>query len=442
MNVSSRSLIIAWAGMLGAVLGLHFVCLHFFPKPELDPLNLSDFYPLSVFRLRVPKPYQLGVAAGYGAVFMLTWWRNGHRPRPLPVVVVAGLAFAVLSSLLHGLRNGLDFPTATTGDGGIEYYHDAVLVQGPRWLLTHYNAIQFELLEHSRTHPPGPVLFYWLLGRGLAHPAAISVAVCGLSLALLLPQLKRLLQLSFGEEPPGVLLLFTLLPSVLVYGLATADAFIAALFLATLVSFVDDARPRTAAWCALYLAVSLFFTFAALFLLPVLLSFEAVRRRRVRRFALVFGGAVALLGGLKLGFGFDWWAAFWKASAMENDAGFLLFAAPRQYFWYRVGAVVEVLLLCSPPMVLLAFRGRTLLRLLSADAFALTWLGLLSLAAVLLSGALKIGEAARVCLFILPYLALPAFAAWSKLDAASRWRVASTVWGFGVLLQLFGFFQW
>lgn len=442
MKSSARSLLIAWGALLGAVLALHFACLHFFPKPELDPMNLSDFYPLSVFRLRWPKPYQLGVAVAYGALFGLGWWRLGNRARSLPALLVAGLAFAVLSNGLHGVRYGLDFPTATTGDGGIEYFHDARLVPGPAWLLEHYNAIQFGLLEHSRTHPPGPVLFYWLLWRLLREPVAISVAVCGASLALLLPKLKRLLNLAFGEEPPGALLLFTLLPSVLIYGLATADAFIAALFLATLVSFVDDARPRTAVWCALYLASSLFFTFAALFLLPVLFGFEVLRRRRARRFGLVLAGAALVLLLLKVGFDFDWWQAFWKASAMENDEGFQLFAHPRRYVWYRVGAVAEVLLLFSPALVWLALRGRRELRARSADAFTLAWLGPLSLAGVLLSGALKIGEAARICLFILPYLALPSFAAWSKLDEATRWRVASSVWGFGVFLQLFGFFQW
>ena len=58
------------------------------------------------------------------------------------------------------------------------------------------------------------------------------------------------------------------------------------------------------------------------------------------------------------------------------------------------------------------------------------------------SAALKIGEAARVCLFIVPYLCLPAFAAWQTLEPAGRDRAAFSVLAFGVVFQLFGFYQW
>jgi hypothetical protein len=61
---------------------------------------------------------------------------------------------------------------------------------------------------------------------------------------------------------------------------------------------------------------------------------------------------------------------------------------------------------------------------------------------MLLAGVLKIGEAARVCLFILPYLCLPAFAAWRELQPLERARVAYAVAGFGSVMQLFGFYQW
>jgi len=442
LALSFRSLLIAFVAMLAAVAGLHFAALAHCAKPELDPYHLSDFYPLSVFRLRWPKPYQLGIAVLYVGCFAWSWPRLSRGKLKLGWIIAAGVGFAVLSNLLHGLRYGLDYPTATSGDSGIEYYHDAIVIPGPLWLVEHYNAIQFELLEHARTHPPGPVLLYWLLFKLAHYPAAISVAVTALSLALGLPYLRRLLVLSFGEEPPGALALFTILPGILVYGLATVDAPIAALFLAALVSFIDDSRRLSWLWAALFVFLSLFFTFGALFLLPVLLGFEVLRRRRLTRSLQVVGLAALLLVLVKLGLGFDWWRAFWKAASMENQKGFLLLAEPKRYLWYRLGAVAEIALFFSPFAALLWWRGRSLLKLASADAFALCWLGPLSLGCMLLAGALKIGEAARVCLFIVPYLCLPAFATWRGLTDAARARVAQALLGFGIFLQLFGFYQW
>lgn len=442
MAISSwRGLAVAFLALLATVLALHFTCLALWPKSGLDPYNLSDFYPLSVFKLRLPKPYQLGVGALLAFCFGLSWPKLSGTPR-LGWVLLAGLSFAVLSNLLHGFRFGLDYPTATKGDAGIEYYHDAIWIPGPLWLLEHYNAIQFELLEHARTHPPGPVLLYWLLYRALHYPAAISVAITALSLVLALPYWQRLLRLTLGEVPPGALALYTLLPALLIYGLATVDAVIAPVFLATMVAFIDDERRFGWLEAALFLFLSLFFTFGALFLLPVLVGFELVRRRRITRSALVMGGAALALVVLRPAFGFDWWRAFWKAATMENEDGFLLFAAPKRYLWYRIGGVAEIALFFTPFLLVLWARGWTKLKPLSRDGWALAWLGPLSLAAMLLAGALKIGEAARVCLFILPYLLLPAIAAWRELERNGQARIAWSVLVYGIGMQLFGFYQW
>ncbi len=440
--LSFRALGLSLAAGVAIVALLHFTCLHFYPKAELDRYDLSDFYPFSVFRLRLPKAYQVGIGIGYMLSFSLVWPRLSRGRPKLWLVLAAGLGLAVLSSLLHGVRFGLDYPTATNGDGGIEYFHDALEIPGPLWLITHFNTVQFQLLEHSRTHPPGPVLLYWLLYRVLRAPAVISIAISALTLGISLPALRRLLDLTFGEEPPGALLLYSILPGILIYGLAVIDGPIAGMFLACVVTFVDERRGLSWVRSGLWLFCSLCFTFSALFLLPVLLGFECWRRRRATRSVRAIGLAVVLLGGLRLGFGFDWLAAFLKASAMENASGFLLFAEPKRYVWYRFGAVAEILWFFTPFLCLLLSRGWGALRRRSPDGSALAWLGPATLVCLLLTGVYKIGEAARICLFILPYLSLPVAAALRELDTASRARVAYAVAGYGVFMQLFGFYQW
>jgi hypothetical protein len=127
---------------------------------------------------------------------------------------------------------------------------------------------------------------------------------------------------------------------------------------------------------------------------------------------------------------------------MENEEGFLLFVNWRRYIWYRIGCVAEIALFFTPFLWLLLGRGWGLLRRVSREAWLLSLLGLCSLAAILLSGAFKIGEAARICLFLLPYLLLPVVAAFRELDDAGRARTAYSVLGAGVVMQLFGFYQW
>lgn len=435
---------LAAAAMVVAVGLLHAACLHFYPKEQLDPWSLSDFYPMSVFKLRVPEPRQIMTVLLLGSMFYVTRQSvtSGAKPK-LAVTVLLGVAFLLLSNLLHGVRYGIDYPTASVGTGGIEYYHDAILIKGALWFLARFNDIQFELLEHARTHPPGPVLLYYVLHHALKYPQLISIAIGALSLGIGLPYLRRGMMLLLGRDlSAGGLYLYSFMPAVMIYGIAALDAVVASLFLATLVEFIDDER-RAAPWlAALWLVLSLCFTFAALFLLPVLAGFEVLRRRRVARSLMVFGAAALLLYALWLTTGFDWFESFRRASAIENDKGFLLLANPRGYLWYRLGAVAEILIFFTPFMAVLAYQGLGKLRREHADAFTLTWLGPSVLALMLLAGMLKIGEAARVCIFIVPYLMLPAFVTWGELDRAGRLRTLGLVLGWSTFMQLFGFYQW
>jgi hypothetical protein len=435
---------LATVAMIVAVGLLHVACLHFYPKEQLDPWGLSDFYPLSVFKLRVPGPGLIG-----GLLLMIVTFYYTRQlvaagtMLKLRVLIPLCLLWLVTSNVLQGVLYGLDYPTASVGTGGIEYYHDAILIKGGLWFLARFNDIQFELLEHARTHPPGPVLFYYVLHHTLKYPQLISIAVGALSLCLALPYLRRGVLLLLGRDPsPGGLLLYTFMPAVKIYGIAVVDAVIASLFLATLVEFIDEERRPTPWRAALWLALSLCFTFAALFLLPVLGGFELLRRRRVERSLMVFGGAALLLFVLWFATGFDWFESFRRASAIENEKGFLLLANPRGYLWYRLGAVAEVLIFFTPFMAVLAYKGMSKLRREHADAFTLAWLGPLVLGLMLLAGMLKIGEAARVCIFIVPYLMLPAFITWGDLDQAGRLRTLGLVLGWSTLMQLFGFYFW
>lgn len=442
IGLGARQVLLSALLLLGGVGVLHVLCLHFFAKALRDPWDLSDFYPLSVFKFRRPSSIQLAGAGALLGAFVALSRTLSRRRLSLGWLVVVGVALAVGSNLLHGWRYGIDYPTATLGDSGIEYYNDAVLVQGALWFLARFNAIQFELLEHSRTHPPGAVLLYFALHRLLRNPGLISIGIDALFVAIAVPSLRRLLQLVFGAAPPLALLSYLVFPANLIYGLATLDAAIAGFFLATLICFIDESRRGLWLVSAPLLAVSLFSTFGALFLLPVLFGYEWLKNRRLVRSSLVLVVSALLIYGLKPLTGYDWLASFWRAAAMENAKGFLLFAEPGRYLWYRLGAVAEIALFLGPVACWMWLRGWSVLRRSSVDGARLAWLGPLSLALMLLAGAMKIGEAARICLFILPYLALPVVATLRALSERDQLRSLYALFGWGLFMQLFGFYQW
>jgi hypothetical protein len=433
------------------VVGLHFVCLHFYAKADRDPWDLSDFWPLSVFTFRRPLAPQVGIAALLVVIYAAAVRRALARPIRLVEACLWAFGLVVVSNLLHGVQLGLDYPTASWGEGGIEYYHDAVALRGHgvAWFLRRFHDLQPVLLEHASTHPPGPVILYYALLRLAPNPIAISLGVALLAVTLSITFWCRLLRLALGADANanlgGLSLLFALVPGVLIYYLAVVDAVIAGVFLAALVLFLEPGL-RKLALCVLFLWLGSLLTFGFLFLLPVLAGLELLHRRRLwlARLAAVGAGLVALHGLLYVAFGFNYARAFAVASRLENEGGFLLLADPRGYFWYRLGAVLEIAFFFTPVLLWVALAGLPSLRARAPRLAPLAWLGPSTVLLMLLAGVMKVGEAARICLFLVPYLLLPVAAWWTAPDVsnADRRRVLHSVFACGLAMQLFGFYQW
>jgi hypothetical protein len=337
----------------------------------------------------------------------------------------------------------LDYPTAGWGDGGIEYWQDAQAIRGPLWFLRHFTEVQPFLLTHAKTHPPGPVLLYWGLGALLGgRPWLVSLGIAASALALSLWAWARLLRRLFGKVEGAWLLLLVLLPGVQVYYLAVMDAVFAGVLLAALADLSEEAGWLSLIRGSLWLFLASLLSFSALFLGPVLLGRVLWKRRGWGR--LAWAGALLLLGllALKLATGYDEWGAFNIASRLENPGGFLGLSDPRRYLWFRLGALLEISLYLTPMLLLQIPLGLRLSRQQAPEARMLFWLGVGTVAAMLLSGAMKVGEAARICLYLFPYLLLPVLAALDAQGPLAWRRVSALVLAQSLLMQLFGFYQW
>jgi hypothetical protein len=419
---------------------LHACCLHYYPKALLDPQNLSDFYPLSVFQFRVPEVWQLGF--GLCLVLSLAWvWPRLERIESTGRIVLIAWGACFLTKLLDGWRFGIDYPTATWGDNGVEYYHDAIWIKNPLVFLAHFNSSQIFLFEHSRTHPPGAVLLYYFLFQVFQNPGLISLAVAGIALGLALPAWRRLLELSFGSAPQGSVLLLALLPAFLIYGLACLDAVVAASFLMAWVNFLDESSPRNFWLATLFVFLSALLSFAVLYLVALILVWAFLEARLLRALKIL-GIVMAALLSIKFAIGFDWLQSFSLASFLENPQGFRLFSDPAHYFWFRLAIPVEIAFFYTPFMLWMTWRGLQRMPSVAPRFSKLPTLASRTFIVFLASGALKNGEGARVAIFLLPFLLLPAVLAWRELDASSRRLLATGLFAWATLMQLFGFYQW
>jgi hypothetical protein len=455
IGVPAAALIFA-AAVLAGNAAVRWVCRH------VAAFDCPRYWPLSVFNPRSPAPQDLAVAGLVLLAFAVLARRLERAGYPHRSVVLAGLLLVLGTTTIPGWQRGFVNPTAGGGrEQGIQYWHDAVTgvdaAGGPVAFVRGFNAAQPGLREHSRTHPPGAVLVFYVLDRCLpGGPGVISVAIAAVAVVLSGRFFRDILRGAGGDIAALAgygTLLFLLLPAVHVYYAATLDALIAALLLGAVSSALRPATAWNVLRGTLCVSAASFLTFGFVWVLPVLLAAEWNRERSDRAraappvpwylvTALAILGAVAL--AMEAGLGFSYVGALREAARLENPAGFRLFAEPVSYLFTRLENVVEILVFFGPFLSLAALHGFGTLRDASPRLWRVTVAALLTLIALFATGAFRTGETARACLFVVPYLVLPVIARLARPGDEGRERVQLLwlVFAQTVLMQLFGNYFW
>ena len=411
-------------------------------------VDVPSKWPLSLYQAKMPGVHapmgDLFVAAGVVLLFaVVVRWL--FRPAVSNIGATLALAFCLLlgTNLIHGPSHGLTTPHQAEG----QYFHDAAGLSSAGGFLGQFAAIQPELGCHGRTHPPGAVLAFWVLGKTVGGGAALSIALAAIAVGFSGAFFYGLLRCDF-DRPTScyVTLLFLLIPSVQIYYCATLDALVAACCLGVLFFLRNENKTWgivgtiACLWCALWL------TFGAMFLVPVVVGYEIVTRRSVRKATCIIAavaGLFAVLWGLSA---FNYIESLQTATRLENPRGFLLLAEPVSYVMTRLENVGDILIFFGPFLAVLALRGVRKMRRARdyPELFAMTCFGILSLGVLFLTGALKTGETARACLFIYPYLMLPVAACLcrEKANDADKRTLLWLVFGQAVAMQTVAGFYW
>ena len=416
--------------------------------------GVPEYWPVSIFVFRLDRlrpewaiPALLTAVVAF-ALTMAYLRRDGDGVAP---VIVAGVVLLVLSNLLHGFTHGFVVPLATR-EG---YYQLAPRIVDPLAFIRTYEANQLSYVVHAKTHPPGAVLTFTLLDWLFGSRAPIAAAIAFFSLPTSAYLLYRLLGTYYSRRVSQyTTLLFVLLPAIQIYYLASIDAIITTLMLATVYLFTRESRRATLAAFVPLLVVS-FQLFLFVFLLPILAGVAFFRREKLAPLSAMVLGLVGFYLFVDVALGYNYINGFLIASNQQNPGGFMLFAEPARYVLTRFEDVAELALFFTPFLCLLAARGLGALwrdvggrRLLEdrreREPFVLAACALVAFAALLVAGVYHTGETARGAMFMYPFLLLPVAAAIRRIDSSWRgeWLLAAAVFGQTLVLQLVGGYLW
>ncbi|MDQ6862099.1 MAG: hypothetical protein M3032_13220, partial [Verrucomicrobiota bacterium] len=193
--------------------------------------------------------------------------------------------------------------------------------------------------------------------------------------------------------------------------------------------------------CAALLSAAFMLTFVSVWIVPVLVAFELITRRTLFRAVAVLAVVVLVYVAIYFASGFDLLRAFRTASTIENEHGFMLLHAPLDYFVSRLQGIAELILFFGPFLTWLFVRS---FRVRGSELHLATCLALASLVLMLAAGTFRVGETARACNFLYPFLLLPiaAYVNEHGLSEAAKTQLCWLVFGQTVLMQAAGSYFW
>lgn len=397
-------------------------------------------WPIGVFEHRMPSWKHLLVAITVLVIFGFIINYLARIKYKIPYVIFAAIILVLGTNLIQGWRGYID-PIVGGGEGGIEYYHDAIKIKNVYYFLSHFEQLQPSLLCHSAFHPPGAVLTIYLLLKILVKPVLLSVTIAIVSVSLSVFFLYKILLNEFEDEASKYAsFLFILIPSVQIYYLATIDAIIAGFLLGALYFFMHPRFFISIIGSVVFIFLASFLTFLFIFILPVIVGFDILVRRNIHRtvFILLCLGIIYIM--LYLFFHFNYINSFITAFHLESQ----FFTNFINYIFTRLQAIFEIILFFGPFLTVMTIRGiramkKKKLHLLIIFAFAM-----FSLISIFIGGAFERGETARACLFMYPYLIFPvvAYLEESKFSIMEKKALLILVFIQSAFMQMFGNYVW
>lgn len=346
-----------------------------------------------------------------------------HRaPLSLALLAVASFLMQFLSMLaeprgLETLRQLVLSPLATS------YYLDASAIHGLRDWLRNFDRLSLGF--HSATHPPGPVLFYYVFFKVFGFSEGALIGGCAVGAAATLGVIAMYAFAGLWTRDPRTRLIvsafYALVPALTVFFPEMDQVYPILAMLLILFWCRSLEGARTADRNALYLGVTLFVTtFAAYNLLSVGAFFvyyaawwlwrqgwtkpALLALARISAIAAITYAGLQLL--LSLATGYNAVASFRAALASQRiyeaawHRPYAIFALVDPYDFFLGAGIIAL------PLVIFYWWGARKEFDPARKDIALSLIGLATILTIDLTGILR-GEASRVWLFLQPLLVVP-----------------------------------
>ena len=297
------------------------------------------------FKVEIGTVLAPAVAAGVIAASRSGRFERVAWPRLLLLAYVASLAWAVSLALVDG-GNGLAGPMARPD----EYLVDVPAVgDDPARFVESFVERSPDYSAATRTHPPGPVLLLWVLGRaGVTRPLTLGLLVTAIG-CVTVPFVAVAVRSLCGELAARRLLPALVLAPYAVWVAVSFDGITAALCAMSVAAGVLASEPgRTPRWAitaGVLLGIASLFSYAAgwLGVIPLLVCFT---RRRGTTIALMGSGALVPLGAAQV-LGFVWPDGLTAAQVDWSER----IGPNRSWLIWAVLDLVMLVIACGPALV-------------------------------------------------------------------------------------------
>jgi methylthioxylose transferase len=197
---------------------------------------------------------------------------------------------------------------------------------------------------HSKTHPPGPVVFFSYLDRlSPRHLIPRALVMAALSSLVLIPTWFIARSLAGQRAAAVAVTLLAVAPAPVIFTFTSMDAVYATILASVGALFVVGLEPGRPRWL-IFLAgaaagLATIMTYAAGFILVFAVLYALMTRgfrRSLAPLGLAAGGVVAALLAMRVALGFDLWASYHASYALvpnENDRSYLYWIFGNPAVW-------------------------------------------------------------------------------------------------------------